>query len=91
LRLPGINNLDLALGRSFKVAERVVTEFRVEAYNALNHAQFVPGFTNSADLRPRVSAAATSMLLTGNALFNRPDLALESNSRQVQLVFRVAF
>ncbi len=91
LLLPGIQNLDLAAARRVRLTERASLEFRAEAYNALNHAQFVPGFTNSVDVRPRVSPASNSMLIAGNALFNRPDLAFESNSRTLQLVLRLKF
>ncbi|HYO82134.1 MAG TPA: TonB-dependent receptor, partial [Bryobacteraceae bacterium] len=91
LKLPGIQNVDLSLARKFRVTEGAAVEFRAEAYNALNHAQFVPGWTNAVDVRPRVSSAAASMLIAGNQLFNRPDLALESNSRMLQLVLRISF
>jgi hypothetical protein len=42
-------------------------------------------------VRPRVTAGSDTMLQTGHAMFNRPDLAFESNSRQVQLVLRLQF
>ena len=91
LRLPGIGNLDLSLARRVKLGERRWLQLRLEAYNALNRAQYVPGFTNSVDVRPRVSGGSNSLLLTGNSMFNRPDLAFESNSRQVQAVLRLEF
>jgi hypothetical protein len=91
LLLPGIANLDLSIGKRFRIDERRQLQIRAEAYNALNHAQYVPGFTSSVDVRPRVSAGSNSLGLTGNAMFNRPDLAFESNSRQLQLVLRLEF
>jgi hypothetical protein len=91
LMLPGIRNLDLALSKRVRLGERRQLQFRAEAYNALNHAQFVPGFTSSVGVRPRVSAASNSLLITGDAMFNRPDLAFESNARQLQLVLRLEF
>ncbi|MBC7927759.1 MAG: carboxypeptidase regulatory-like domain-containing protein, partial [Bryobacteraceae bacterium] len=51
LRLPSINNFDLALGKTFSLSESVRMQFRAEAYNAFNHAQFVSGFPSSANLR----------------------------------------
>ena len=36
----GMAQVDLALRREFRVAERRRLEFRVEAYNVLNHANF---------------------------------------------------
>lgn len=91
LRLPGINNFDIGIGKRVNVSEKAFIQFRAEAYNALNHAQFVPGFPSSANLRPRVAAGSTGLVRAGNALFNRPDLAFESNARTMQLVARLQF
>jgi hypothetical protein len=40
LRGPSINNLDLGLFKNFSLAMRSTLQFRVEAFNALNHPQF---------------------------------------------------
>jgi hypothetical protein len=40
LRAGGINNLDVSLSKSFRIAEQKRLEFRWEALNALNHPQF---------------------------------------------------
>ena len=37
---PGINNFDLTLQKNVRVAESKYLEFRVEGFNAFNHAQF---------------------------------------------------
>jgi hypothetical protein len=37
---PGINNFDLTLQKDLKLTESKSLEFRVEAFNAFNHAQF---------------------------------------------------
>ncbi|MCU1226913.1 MAG: Cna domain protein [Edaphobacter sp.] len=37
---PGINNTDLALLRKFQITERTYLQFRAEAFNVFNHAQF---------------------------------------------------
>jgi len=37
---PGINNWDLGLMKNTQITERVGTQFRVEFFNAFNHAQF---------------------------------------------------
>ena len=42
---PGVENLDLSLSKSFKVAERKTLEFRAEAFNTFNH--FNPANPNS--------------------------------------------
>ena len=38
---PGIRNIDLALIRSFRLSDSVRTQFRADAYNALNHPNLV--------------------------------------------------
>ena len=37
---PGINNTDLALLRKFQITEGTALQFRAEAFNVFNHAQF---------------------------------------------------
>jgi hypothetical protein len=102
LRMPGISNVDLSVGKRVAAGEGKSVEFRAEAYNALNNAQYTPGYINSAFFRPRVSTADLLMLQPGlqgasNAIsvanpgFARPDLAFQSNSRILQLVLRVSF
>jgi hypothetical protein len=44
VRGPDQNNIDLAIARTFKVAERHAFEFRAEFFNVLNHVQYsTPG------------------------------------------------
>ena len=45
-RGPGVNNLDLALFKTFTVARDVRLQFRLESFNALNHTQFAGVSTN---------------------------------------------
>ena len=40
LRLPGINNVDLALFKNFELGHGMRLQFRLESFNALNHTQF---------------------------------------------------
>jgi len=91
VRLPMINNFDVGLGKRFNIGETKLVEFRAEFYNAFNHPQYTAGFPNVANLRNRTAAAETSMLIPGNAIFLRPDLAFQSNSRGGQLTLRFQF
>lgn len=45
-RGPGVNNLDLALFKTFTLAGNVRLQFRVESFNALDHTQFLGVSTN---------------------------------------------
>ena len=40
IRGPGINNWDMGIGKDFKFTERVAFQFRAEAFNIFNHAQY---------------------------------------------------
>jgi outer membrane receptor protein involved in Fe transport len=40
LRGPGINNWDMGLGKDFKFTEKVLFQFRAEAFNVFNHHQY---------------------------------------------------
>jgi hypothetical protein len=64
---PGINNFDLTLQKNVKLTESKSFEFRVEAFNAFNHAQFygpsaVQGNIGSGTFGQIVSAAAPRLV-----------------------------
>ena len=40
VRSPGMNNTNITLSKSFRIVERVRTEFRASAFNAVNHPVF---------------------------------------------------
>jgi hypothetical protein len=57
VRGPGYVNLDFNLAKSFKITERLTTQFRAEFFNALNHTNLgVPGVTIGAGFGQIVSA-----------------------------------
>jgi hypothetical protein len=64
---PGINNFDLTLSKQLRLTESKSLEFRLEAFNAFNHAQFygpasVDGETNDPHFGQIVSAAAPRLV-----------------------------
>jgi hypothetical protein len=68
-REPGFANLNLALFRNFRLTERFQLEFRGEAYNALNHVNYLqPASTNIND--------ANFGLITGAAPARQMQLGL---------------
>jgi hypothetical protein len=46
-RLPGIQNFDFGVFKSFSFSETMKIQFRVDFFNLFNHAQFTPGSVNS--------------------------------------------
>ncbi len=91
VRLPGINNFDLAASKTIRFTESRYLELRGEFYNAFNHPQYVAGFPSIANSRARTTTSTLNMLLAGNPNFLRPDLAFQSNARFGQLVARFVF
>jgi len=64
---PGIYNFDMALEKSARLSESKSLEFRLEAFNVFNHAQFygpvaVNGNISSANFGQVVSAAAPRLV-----------------------------
>ncbi|MEO8027859.1 MAG: TonB-dependent receptor, partial [Bryobacteraceae bacterium] len=60
-RGPGYFNLDLGLTKKFDVTERMKVQFRAEAFNALNHANFdqpVSASTGSPSIRSTLFGSA---------------------------------
>jgi hypothetical protein len=67
---PGINNFDLTLNKLLPLTESKSLEFRIEAFNAFNHAQFygpasVDGEVNDPHFGQVVSAAAPRLVQLG--------------------------
>ena len=90
LRGPGFENLDLSAIKNTKITERLTTEFRVEAFNLLNHPNLAqpitPGFigaaTPSDPSKPGTFGQITSTRFpTGDA----------GSSRQLQFALKFKF
>src|SRR5262249_37489432 len=91
LRSGGINNLDLTLTKSFRIAERTRLDFRWEAINALNHPQFtqVPNSQAGAPMNRSVVEAPSPQPGQPSRFLN-PDFTnsgIRSMWGQLKLVF----
>lgn len=88
-----IDNLDLNILKNIPAGERMRVQFSAQLFNALNHPQFVPGFTNRVDnpLNPNFSGNVFNYLTPGNAVFNNPEAIYSSNPRGIQLALKVLF
>ncbi len=79
-RGPGINNIDMSFFKNMLFGERWRAQFRVEAYNSLNHTQFTTVNT---------SATYSTAAAQTNGAFGQYTAA--ANPRQLQLALRVTF
>jgi hypothetical protein len=90
LKMPGINNFDMSLGKRFSITETTVVEIRADASNVFNHAQFIPGLISSVKLTQYNSGDRT-YLEPQLANFQAWNQTFASNSRTMQLALRVTF
>ncbi len=80
LRGPHFSNTDLGLAKHFRIGERVVAEFRADAYNVFNHVNFdLPGESGSRGTAD-ITAPSAFGVITGTAA-----------SRQMQFALRLDF
>jgi len=83
LRGPGNTNFDLALSRIFKIKERFNLQARAEAFNILNHTNFVGGISPAG-----LSGGVTFTTLTTNlssATFGQVQSAFDPRIMQFAL------
>jgi hypothetical protein len=88
--LSPIDNIDAALSKRFNISERMKLQFSAQAFNLLNHPQFIPGFVS--DLTPQsYTGAGRSFLIPGNAAFGHYQDFFPSNARIMQVVAKFTF
>src|SRR5579885_764395 len=89
IQMPGINNFDMSLGKKFNITESKFVEFRADATNIFNHAQYTAGYINSVRLTSQINSRA--FLLPQNAQFAAWSNNFPSNSRTMQLALKFVF
>jgi hypothetical protein len=89
-----IDNLDMSAFKQFTAFEHYSLQFGVQAFNALNHAQYIPGsvddiaaFGDTGTLTYQTITAAGAP----NALFGNSSAAFTNNPRVVQLSGKFIF
>ena len=93
VQLAPINDIDITALKRFTITERFRVEFQVQAFNLLNHPQYVGGFIN--DIAPiGFTGAERSVLIPTSAntsVFNTPSGEFSSNPRTLQLALKIFF
>ena len=89
---PGYEDMDLSLFKSVPLTERVMGQFRAEAYNLTN----TPAFTNPNGnidncTGAAVNACASNPLLTDTGSYGQIHGTRTHSERQIQLAFRLEF
>jgi len=85
VRGPGMFNFDVALSRQFHIRERISLQVRAEAFNLINHPNFV-GAISPAGL---IAAFTTMTTNAASANFGQPQAAFDP--RILQFALKAAF
>jgi hypothetical protein len=84
-----IDSVDLTVLKRISFTERLRVEFSAQAFNLLNHAQFVPGYLN--DVTSIGFTTDRTFLVPGASNFNNVEGIFPSNARTLQLGLKVIF
>jgi hypothetical protein len=88
----GMSQLDLALRREFSAGERRSVELRIDAFNALNHANFAdPVRVLASPLFGQSSSMLNLMLGTGSPGSGLAPIFQNGGARSLQIVVRFKF
>jgi len=99
---PATNNFDLTVVKRFTITERYRVEFAAQAFNLLNHPQFLPccaagagpgalgGATNQITSQG-ITGSARSALEPQKGIFNNFSAVFPSEARALQLSLKVFF
>jgi len=84
-----INNFDATASKKFNFTERYILEFQAQAFNVLNHAEYLPGtLDNVNQTSPQV---ASNYQYVTSGLFNQPGKIFAANARTMQLSLKLDF
>jgi hypothetical protein len=83
----GLAQMDLSLVRSFPISERVKLQFRTDAFNLLNHANF----TNPSGAIQFAPLALQSHQMLNQSLSGLNPLFQEGGPRSLQISLKLSF
>ena len=85
-----INNFDATAIKRFSFGESRSIEFSAQAYNLLNHAQYVAGSIDNV-FNPGYSTLNTAYQIASNGLFTQWSKEFTANARTMQLSLKLNF
>jgi Carboxypeptidase regulatory-like domain len=87
-----IDNLDLTAVKRFTFRERYSLEVEVQAFNVLNHSQYLPGSIDQANsVNSTGTGAANFANVTKGSLFANNAIDFNNNARSLQLAGKITF
>jgi hypothetical protein len=91
LPLRPTNNVDMTAVKRINITERYAFEFQAQAFNVLNHHQFIAGSINQIDSLGNTAGLTQTYLTVGSGNFNNPEQTFSSNPRTMQLAAKFIF
>ena len=84
-----IDNLDLAAYKTVTFRDHYSVQFGIQAFNVLNHAQYIPGSIDNVN-GPSYTSSYNYQTVT-SSIFNHPDQEFLNNARTMQLTGKFSF
>jgi hypothetical protein len=84
-----IDDVDLSLSKRINFTERLALQFQAQAFNVLNHPQYIPGTLDN--ISSPGFTTTYNFQTVSNAAFNQPGLSFNSNARSLQLAAKLSF
>ncbi len=85
------DDVDATVTKRLSLNPRYSLEFSAQAFNLLNHPQFLSGSINTINSNGDTSASTSNFVRAYSALFNQPEKAFASNARSLQLSLKLNF
>jgi hypothetical protein len=83
-----INNLDAMAGKIISMTERYSVQFQAQAFNLLNHAQYIPGTLDNVNSN---NQQVLNYQTVTNSLFDHPGKFFTAHARTIQLTLKLDF
>jgi hypothetical protein len=86
-----VNNFDLTATKRISFGERYKLEIQVQAFNVLNHSQYLPGSLNTVNSIASTGTGAGNFINVSAPQFNNKQLDFSNNARTLQLGGKFSF
>jgi hypothetical protein len=86
-----VNNLDLSATKRINFTERYKLEIQLQAFNVLNHSQYLPGSLNTVNSIASTGTGSGNFINVTAPQFNKKQLDFSNNARTLQLAGKFTF
>jgi hypothetical protein len=87
-----IDNIDMSAVKRISITDRYAFEFQAQAFNLLNHPQYIPGSLDNVNANDtHLVSPAFQTVGENNKFFGQPQYTFNSNGRTMQLSAKLIF